>query len=223
MASENEKPPKQFAPGPEESVHDSQNDKIFAREFLLLADSTIEQIPEFIDLVQELKTALTNPETDPQRLKQLWVDYSKLFEVQADHPDNKDMRAKIQVLAILYKALIFKDVNNTLRYLEELDKTHIAASEFRFDDLRDNVDDAIEAGIVPLRGTLQELAPEILIIRLGYILDGFDREDLWDIWLKEQLIGPLVDCAYEMLVKAGENPEEILRSLGVDEHYWASQ
>lgn len=224
MASEFDQPSEQIDPESKELTHDLLDDEAIIRSPILDALG-LEQGPELLGFVRELKVALKNPETDPEKLRQLWTDYSIYFETIADQQTEEEMYVKVQVAAILHKAFIFRDVGNTLRYLDELDK----AASYTW-----NLGVGYDLVTLPLRAELKaraaslqaessEIIPEVFIVRLIDILSDMDRFRLMDLWQQEHDFEALVDLSYEMLLEENEDPAEVLGELGVDERHWISE
>jgi len=170
----------------------------------------LELSPELTEMVLALRTALMDTEFDPEALRQLWIEYSLQFRALAEQADDPEVYTKIQIGAILHKAFIFRDTGHELRYLEELDSADIYAFNVGFDELSSVLSAEIDSKTAKL-----EPSPERLILQLRGKVSDDNRAYLWDLWAEEQDYDDLVNHVYETLLEDGEDPEEVLRELGV--------
>lgn len=176
----------------------------------LLASLGVEPGPELKRITKKLRDALTDPDTNTESVRLMWVEYSQQFEALAEEADNPEEYAKVQIAAIIHKAFIFRDANSELRYLEELDKAEMYSANSGFTALSS----LISAEVDSLTPELDE-SPERLILQLRGKVSDANRAQMWDLWADEQDYEDLVNHAFEMLLEDGENPQEILSELGI--------
>ncbi|MEO8912192.1 MAG: hypothetical protein ABI303_04410 [Candidatus Saccharimonas sp.] len=170
----------------------------------------LELTPELTDIIAALKVALLEPSFDPNLLQQLWTDYAVGFETFTEQLESPELYTKAQVLAMLCKALLFRDTERKLRYLEELNKTEVYAANAGLDHL-------FELLCTELNTATAELAagPERLILALRGKISDDNQVYLWDLWADEQDLEDLLNNAYEILLGEGEDPDEVLSELGI--------
>jgi len=165
---------------------------------------------ELVLITRALESALRDPAVDPVTLRQLWTEYDQHFEASVEQATDVDERTKRQITAILRKAFIFDRVGLTLRYLEELDKAVVYVRNKAFDELEVILSAEIDVEVASL-----EQSPERLILQLRGKISDENHLYLWDLWLEEQDYEDLINHAYGMLLEDGEDPEEVLRVLGI--------
>ncbi len=179
-------------------------------DLLTLID--VQLSPELLQIINDLKATLAETSANPDKIKQLWTEYALQFEALAEQEPNGDKYATIQIAAILQKALIFRNVGNTLRYATELDSADIYALNTGLNELSDVLGNEIEL----LVGMLDE-SPESIILRLRGIVSDMNREYLRDLWIEEQDYEDFVNYLYGILTEEGLDAEEVLKELGIIE------
>lgn len=179
--------------------------------------------PELVEITSALRIALVDDGFDPESLRQLWTEYGLLLETLIDGIDDSDKQQKAQIGAIIHKAFLFRDAAMTLRYLEELTQAEIYAGNAAFDPENPNImkDPALYAlsnllaSEIDSKCAMLEPSPERLILQLRGKISDDNQLQLWDLWAEEEDQEDLVNHAYEMLLDAGEDPDEVLRELGI--------
>lgn len=134
-----------------------------------------------------------------------------MVEGFVDAVEGISVRSKAQIAAILNKAYIFQQVNNTVRYLEELDMAEVYAANIGFDEASAVIDVEIKNQVEGL-----ELTPEVLVLKLRGIIDDNDREFLRDLINEGADVEGILGNANQMILEEGGDPEEILASTGWD-------
>jgi len=105
----------------------------------LLLGIEFEETNELLEARIAILEALQRAHHDPDLLKVIWAEYTKICEQIVDSSELADTdlkaRAKIQIAIIVHKALIFHEAGNTDRYPEELTDAEIYAHNSYFDDV----------------------------------------------------------------------------------------
>lgn len=195
---------------PFDSARDEDRGKDVDNGEFFLAMLDIEISRELERTIDSLKQAIVDPEIDPEAVRSMWVEYALRFEALAEGTDSPEKYEKTQIAAIIYKALIFRDVGKGLRYLEELDKAEMLSANSGFVELS-----ALISAEIDSRTQELDESPERLILLLRGKVSDANRAQMWDLWADEQDYEDLVNHAFEMLLDDGEDPREVLTKLGV--------
>jgi hypothetical protein len=176
---------------------------------LLIDRLGFELVSKLKVIIATLKKALANPNTNLDRLRPLWTEYSQRFEELAERTDSSEEYAIAQIAAIIYKAHIFRDIGKELRYLEELDKADMYSTDIGSAAFSTLISEEIDLRVAEL-----EESAERLILQLRGKVSDANRAQMWDLWTEEQDYEDLVNHAFEMLLEDGEDPNEVLTELG---------
>ena len=90
--------------------------------------------------------ALSIDDQEPDLLRRVWTEYSNISEQFVDgqanaHPKS---RALLQIITLVYKALIFREVKDTQRYNENLSDAAEYAYNMHFDEIAEAIDTELE-------------------------------------------------------------------------------
>lgn len=92
--------------------------------------------------------ALQTPDIDPTLLTSAWSEYAIIHEQSVDqessNPDSVLTRAQLQIVALVHKALIFREVDNIQRYGEELVDAEEYAHQEHLDDVSRAINDELD-------------------------------------------------------------------------------
>lgn len=109
----------------------------------LLPGVEFEEPSEILEARIAILEALTRGDQNPDFLKSVWIEYTKVCEHVVDNKtlDGTDphTRSKLQVATLVHKALIFRKSGDIQRYSEELTD----AEEYAFNARLDEIADAI--------------------------------------------------------------------------------
>lgn len=81
-----------------------------------------EEPAEMAEARMAILEALSGPDIGPDILRETWVEYAKLCEqiVDKNTDTSPQARAKLQIAALVHKALIFRESGDLRRYGEDL-------------------------------------------------------------------------------------------------------
>jgi len=174
---------------------------------LTAADNAIEALLPQLDFCetaelrearQAILMALREEADDPARRREAWTEYDIIGEHMVDNADltGQDIasRAKAQLSLIIYKALIFREVGQVPRYIQELDHAETYADAKRFYAVASTLEAELDTVV-----SSAELSPESFLAKLkGEISEtnrDFLRRDLED----GADLADVVDAASDML------------------------
>ncbi len=174
---------------------------------LTAADNAIEALLPQLDFCetaelrearQAILMALREEADDPARRREAWTEYDIIGEHMVDNADltGQDIasRAKAQLSLIIYKALIFREVGQVPRYIQELDHAETYADAKRFYAVASTLEAELDTVV-----SSAELSPESFLAKLkGEISEtnrDFLRRDLED----GAELADVVDAASDIL------------------------
>ena len=180
----------------------------------LIEHSLFYDQPELHAATTAIINGLTDPDTDTSQLKSAWNEYAKIVERIVEYaeeaPENPQSYARTQIEAIIHKALIFKSAGNTLRYLEELDRSEVYAYNEGLDEMSTTINNEMAAIVETLN-----MSPDVLILKLKGIISEDNREFLRDLIDEGGDFEDMINHAYSMVLEEGGDPDEILAEIGV--------
>lgn len=160
--------------------------------------------------------ALVFEKSDEEMLRQAWIEYAKVVESAVESREraqaNPHLHAKMQIAAIIHKALLFRSAGHMLRYLEELDTAEVYAYHAGFDEIS-----LVLAGEIRTQVDQLEATPEVIILKLKGIIDEDNRQFLIDQMNEGLDLDDLLGQVYGMLLDDSRDPDEVLVSLGITE------
>lgn len=167
--------------------------------------------PELKEATLALIAGFDHSDVDAAVMKQAWIELANLTESFIDSADD-NMRAKLQIAAIINKAFILLHSKEPYRYLEELDTAEVYARNLGLDELSDVLDTEIDRQI---ELDLYEMNPTILVVRLRRVVSEINREYMRDLIADGDDIEDIITHAYNAILEEGGDPEEALREIGV--------
>lgn len=110
-------------------------------EKLLFADKLKDLLPgvefqepvEMLDARTAVVEALASSDQNSDFLRHVWTEYGKVCEQAVDNA--RQNRAHLQIVALVHKALIFREVGDRQRYGEDLSDAEECAYNMRFDEI----------------------------------------------------------------------------------------
>jgi len=199
-------------------AEEAQTDPINSFDELIdaLESAASDELNHYSHVLVEL---LSDEHSDPTVVQQAWANYSdelaRIVEVVTEPAEY----AKMQLAALLYKSIIFRNAGMNFRYIEELQDAEIFAQHQTVTDLThtlDTIDDEITAAITAMANTEQgEEQPEYLLIRLRPYLtrDGYEE-------LRSEVIGGATKAETLQIARSimvdedGMDPDELFNFLG---------
>lgn len=175
---------------------------------------TLTTNPEIQQITQEVLDALADNGGNEERLRSAWGKYADTIEGIVDAvkegPEGTlpepQLRARFQIAAILHKAMIFLLTDNVARYLQELDTAEVYAYNESFEELSEALRTEIELG------------PTMIALKLKGVLSEESYQGLIDELNEDELdLDEVLDKAYTFLLIEGNDPEEVLRNIGIIE------
>lgn len=99
---------------------------------------------ELNSVIYEIRTALLDPKFDKNRLRRLWLEHALISERYVEQFLDPIEYTRAQLVVILHKAFIFRDVDDMPRFLEELYIAEEYAYNTGFEDIRQKISNQID-------------------------------------------------------------------------------
>lgn len=123
----------------ESEFNSNENERIsFSDKFRdLLPGVTFEEPAEIRDARVAVIEALLRDDNTSEFLQSVWIEYAKTWEqlVDSDIAATPHIRAQLQIAALVHKALVFREVGNGQRYIEDLNDAKVYAYNMDFDEI----------------------------------------------------------------------------------------
>ena len=175
------------------------------------------EFPRTSELVEARRTVLQllqDPTSEPEAMQAAWILFADAIEFIVENPDlDAPTHTKLHIGAIIYKALVFKEVGNHLRYAQELDDAELYSSKA-------NVPEISEQLGVELKSVIETLpldTPEIVMLKLRDKIIGDDRMTLLDSIYDGDDFDDVLGTAYGMLLENGFDPDDVMNEVGLTE------
>jgi hypothetical protein len=170
--------------------------------------------PELAEARQAVLDLLKDPTTAPETLSTAWIAFADAIELIVEKPElDQHTHTKLQIGAIVYKALIFKDAGNPLRYVQELDDAELYAFNIKLLE----ISVPLQAEIDTVIETLPLDAPEVIVLKLKGKITDEDRLTLLDSIDDGDEFDDVLGTAYGMLDENGFDPDAVLKKVGLIE------
>lgn len=188
-----------------------QNQSSFSSDMELLFEETGFRTPEIEEATFAIIKGYNLQDVDDSIMRQAWIELANITENSIDQAED-GMRAKLQVAAIINKALILLLAQKPYRYLEELDTAEVLARNSGLDDLSETIDREINRR---LDLESHEMNPEVLVVRLRGIVSEINREFMRDLIANGDDMEDIITHAYNAILEEGGDPEDVLSELGI--------
>ena len=180
----------------------------------LLALLEFPQSPELIGARQAILKLLKDPSADPTDLQTAWEHFADEVELLVENPElDQHMHIKLQIGAIVHKALIFKEAGNQLRYAQELDD----AESYAFNARLFEISNPLTAELDAIAETLPQDIPEIIVLKLRGMITDDDRLTLSESIDDGDDFDDVLGSAYILLDENGRDPDLTLKNVGLIE------
>lgn len=130
-----------FNPESESGPNPNKSERLpFEHKFKdLLPDMGFEEPTDMLEARTAVLEALTN--NDPELLRSVWVEYASVCEQAVDKETDTDpqIRAQLQIAALVHKALIFREIGDMQRYGEDLSDAEEYAWNMHFDKIAEAI------------------------------------------------------------------------------------
>lgn len=170
--------------------------------------------PELSEVRGILLELLKNPTADTQSLQSAWEAFSNAIESISENPElEQHAHTKLQIGAIVYKALLFKEAGNNIRYAQELDDAELYAFNAGILEISVPLNTELEA----VAETLPHDAPEVIVLKLRGKIRGDDRLTFLDSISDGEDFDVVLGDAFGMLDDAGYDADYVLKRSGLTE------
>ncbi len=126
---------------PDPKPHENE-DLAFVDKFrALLLGVEFEESVEMFEARTAVLEALAKNDQNPELLRSVWVEYANVCEQTVDSKTGTDpqLRAQLQIAAIVHKALIFREVGDLQRYCEDLGDAEEYALGMHFNEIAEAI------------------------------------------------------------------------------------
>jgi hypothetical protein len=178
---------------------------------LLFALLDVQETSEPKNLANLVLDLLQDEHSTKAVVLQAWRQYDTAIETMIETAPNSPSRAKLQIAAIIFKAIIFRAAEDTFRYVEELQD----ASTYALNQDLDDISGMISQEIDFILAAYDDQPPEYIILTLRSHLSYDNYEMLRDSLLDGSDRNDILGAVYGMLLDQGDDPDQVLNSLDI--------